>query len=166
MLYTSSEAAKLLKKLNEEKIAIETLENQSSVFKAAVGEDIESVRPDYNYSETQDKILELEFKIRKVKHAINIFNVKQIIPEFDMTIDEMLVYIPQLTRKKAKLLSMQSRLPKKREYSGSSNIIDYSYANYDIQKVNEDYTKISDELSRAQTALDVVNNQEKFEINI
>ena len=83
-----------------------------------------------------------------------------------MTIDELLVYIPQLTKRKSKLLEMKSRLPKERveeQYGRQSNIIDYTYANYDIAAVEADYEKAADELSRAQLALDAVNQQETFE---
>jgi len=167
MLYTSAEAAKLLRKLNEELEVIERRENQSSVFNAALGEDPETVRPEYDYEETQKEISKLENKIRTVKHAINAFNLSHVVPDFDMTIDKLLVYIPQLTKRKQKLYSMQARLSKAREnnYRGS-NIIDYCITNYDIKKAHEDYVKVSDELASAQTALDVINNSEKFDIEI
>ena len=83
-----------------------------------------------------------------------------------MTIDELLVYIPQLTKRKSKLLEMKSRLPKERveeQYGRQSNIIDYTYANYDIAAVEADYEKAADELSRAQLALDAANQRETFE---
>jgi len=166
MLYTSAEAAKLLRKLNEEKDTAEAAEARSSVFHAAVGEDVESVRPAYDYAEARKKAAALDTKIRAVKHAINRFNVEHEVPGFGMTIDQMLVYIPQLTRRKQKLLEMQDRLPKQREPGYGANIIDYSYANYDIGAARADYAKVSDELARAQTALDVANNQEKMEISI
>lgn len=167
MLYTSAEAAKLLRKLNEELENILRYENQSSTFNAALGENPEDVRPEYDYEATQKEITELESKIRIVKHAINEFNLSHVVPEFSMTIDQLLIYIPQLTKRKSKLYSMQARLPKAREdnYRGS-NIIDYCIANYDIKKAHEDYVKVSDELANAQTALDVINNSEKFEIDI
>ena len=85
----------------------------------------------------------------------------------EMTIDEMLVYIPQLTRRKNKLLEMKSRLPKERveeQYGRQSNIIDYRYANYDIAAVEADYDKTVDELSRAQLALDAINGRETFDL--
>ena len=44
-----------------------------------------------------------------------------------------------------------------------SSIIDYTYANYDIAAVEADYEKAADELSRAQLALDAVNQRETFE---
>ena len=90
-------------------------EENGKEFLAAVGEDIESVRPDYNFKETQNALDEIETKMRKLKHALNVFNSTTVIPEFGMTIDEMLVYIPQLTMRKNKLAGMKDRLPKVRE---------------------------------------------------
>ena len=166
MLYTSAEAAKLLRRLNDQKSSLESQELQSSTFRAAITEDVESARPAYDYAQTQAELDDLESKIRKVKHAINAFNLSQEVPGFGMTIDKMLVYIPQLTHKKAKLSGMKDRLPKTREYIRVAGIIEYSYANYDVEAVKKDYDAVSDELARAQTALDVVNNSVKFEIDI
>ena len=107
-------------------------------------------------------------KFRTVKpDRINVFNATHVIPDFGMTIDEMLVYIPQLTQRKNKLADMKARLPKQRveeQYGRQSNIIDYSYANYDLTAVEADYEKVSDELSRAQLALDAVNQRDTFEL--
>ena len=49
MKYTSAEANKLLKKLNDEYAALLDREKRSREFRAAMGEDIESVRPAYHY---------------------------------------------------------------------------------------------------------------------
>ena len=167
MTYTSAQANKLLKKLNDEHAALLDKEKRSKDFRAAMGEDVESVRPAYDYADTQKKLAELEQRIRKVKHAINMFNVTHVIPDFNMTIDEMLVYIPQLTQRKNKLADMKARLPKQRveeQYGRQSNIIDYTYANYDLAAVEADYERVSDELSRAQLALDAVNQRDTFEL--
>ena len=166
MKYTSAQANKLLKKLNDEYSALLDKEQRSRDFRAAMGEDAESVRPAYDYAETQARLAELEEKIRRLKHAINCFNTTHFVDGFDMTIDEMLVYIPQLTRRKNKLLEMKSRLPKERveeQYGRQSNIIDYTYTNYDRAAVEADYEKTTDELSRAQLALDTVNQRDSFE---
>lgn len=165
MLYTSAEAAKLLRKLNEDKDNILSSESQSSTFRAAIDEDLESVRPEYDYSETQGKLFTLDDKIRRVRHAINEFNLTHEVPGFGMTIDQILVYIPQLTAMKQKLFAMQNRIAKRR-VTLTPNVIDYDYANYDIDSVRADYEKISDELSRVQTALDVINSSEKFNIDV
>ena len=47
MNYTSAEANKLLKKLNDEYTALLDKETRSRDFRAAMGEDIASVRPAY-----------------------------------------------------------------------------------------------------------------------
>lgn len=166
MKYTSAQANKLLKKLNDEYSALLDKEQRSRDFRAAMGEDIESVRPAYDYAKTQARLEELEGTIRRLKHAINRFNTTQVVDGFGITIDEMLVYIPQLTKRKSKLLEMKSRLPKERveeQYGRQSNIIDYTYTNCDLAAVEADYEKTSDELSRAQLALDTVNQRDSFE---
>ncbi len=158
MKCTSAEAGKMMRKLLEEKSSIEMREYNGKEFLAAVGEDLESVRPDYDFAKTQSALAEVERKIRKLKHALNVFNSTTIIPEFDMTIDEMLVYIPQLTARKNKLSSMKDKLPKVREQSRTnSSILDYRYLNYDVNEVAAEYEKAADTLASAQNALDAVN---------
>ncbi|MDO4325445.1 MAG: hypothetical protein Q4E24_05330, partial [bacterium] len=112
MKYTSSEANKLLRRLNEERDAVLAKEQKSSTFLAAMGEDPESVRPQYDYAAVQNTVEMLNWKIRTVKHAISQFNLTQTVQGFDMTVDQMLVYIPQLTARKKKLAVMKGRLPK------------------------------------------------------
>lgn len=165
--YTSAEAAKLLKAIEEEIKELQADEERVATFNAAVEEDPESVRPEYSYKETQEKLNALTTRLRKVKHSINTFNTTQVVPEFDITIDEMLVLIPQLTAKKKKLAKMAERLPKQRAESGrfsEPKFIDYTYANYDVKAVKEDLKRAATELSKAQLALDLVNTTVSFEI--
>ena len=169
MKYTSSEANKLLRKLNSDLDTLFHIENQSKTFLAATGEDPESVRPEFNYEQTQEEIKELQRKIRTVKHAINMFNTNTIVPGFDMTIDEMLVYLPQMHYRVLTLDEMRNMIPKVRERtygSGSNATIDYRYINFDREKVKKDYEKAIEEYNRAQLVLDSINNSETFEIDI
>ena len=132
-------------------------------------EKIEDVRPEYDYAAVQLQLRELEDKIRKIKHAINQFNLTQVVPEFNMTIDQMLVYIPQLTARKNKLNRMRSRLPKERVQGGMSRmsgIVEYEHSNYDIKQAEADYAAVSDGLARAQNALDAVNSSVTFSAEI
>lgn len=165
MEYTSAQANKLLKKLQEEHDDLLAVERQSYFFVAATTEDIELARPAYDYEKVQGKLLDLERQIRHVKHCINVFNTTHKIEGFDMTIDQALVYIPQLTNQKQKLGLMASSLEKKR-LTGSSrtNLIEYQYANFDLQKVQEDYAAVSDELTKVQIALDRINTTAVMEI--
>lgn len=164
MKLTPAEGAKLLKRLNEEYRALLERESQTCFFKAASTENPEELRPVYDYDEMTNALRELENKIRKLRHAMNQFNTTCEVPGFSMTIDEMLVYLPQLTRKKERLAELRSHLAKERMplYSGSM-IIDYLYANYDIEKAKEDFTKVADELNRAQMALDKLNANATFD---
>ena len=166
---TSVEASKMLKKLMEEKRILVENEGMSAWFNAALGEDVESVRPEYDYAKVQDALENIDTKIRILKHAINLFNASQVVPISEMTIDQVLVYIPQLTEMKNKLYEMQSSLPKQRTAAigiGRNAVIDYRYANYDVARAKDDYAKVSDELRKVQTALDIVNTTVKMEVEL
>lgn len=168
MKMTSALAAKQLRTYYEDLRALERHENDVDSFVAALNEDIESVRPEYDYEDVQKQKTELETKIRKLKHALNVFNATTIIPDFGMTIDEMLVYLPQLNNRKTKLASLSAALPKVRENAGygrGNMVIDYRYANYDIEKAKADYAEITEIISKAQTALDYVNNTVEFDFD-
>ncbi len=166
---TSAEAAKMLKKITGEKNSLIREEQRTCVFNAALGEDIEDVRPVYDYEETQRKIAKYNEKIRLLKHAMNQFNVSQTVGDTGMTIDQVLVYLPQLTYVCQRLEKLQERLPKRRSDVGGVGrnlIIDYEYANYPVEKAREDYARVSDELARVQTALDLVNSTVKMDIEL
>ena len=169
MKYTSSEANKLLKKLNQDYQNLLAIEQQSRSFVAATVEDVEAVRPEYDYAKMQNDIKAVCEKIRKVKHAINVFNTTAIVDGFDMTIDEFLVYLPQLNERAVTLNRMQRALPKAREQSygsGPNATIDYRYINYDLDTVVRDYDEVCDLITKGQTALDYLNNTAEIEIGI
>lgn len=170
MMYTSSEANKLLREKTDELNKLLRKESMTSDFTVSLGEDVESLRPEYDYQATQAEIRKVKEEIRRIKHSINVFNTVTVIPEFNMTIDEMLVYLPQLSADKSRLEGMSSVLPKTRKNSchsyGGTNLVEYVYANYDIAQAEKDYQSVRSELSRAQTALDVVNNSVRFEIDL
>ena len=168
MKVTSAQAAKILRKYDDDMRSIIEIEEQSHWFVAAVGEDIESVRPAYDYAETQAKLANIEYKIRIIRHTLNVFNSTYVVAELGMTIDQILVLMPQLSRRRDKLREMKSVLPKARvEHTRStSNIIDYRYANYDIAAVEKDYDELCNRLAKLQTALDTVNNTVEFDLDI
>ena len=168
MKYTSAEAGKLVKKLEERVNLLLNTEKKSSVFNAASDEDVESLRPEYDFAKTQKEIEELSAKIRIAKHAINEFNISHTLPGFDdVTIDQALIYIPQLRQRKEVLKAMANRLPKERVDSFfRSNIIDYEITNYDIAEVEKVYREYEEKLAAMQVALDTVNATEKMEIDV
>ena len=64
MQLTSAQAAKLVRQLNEEHSLLVNKEDSSRVFLAATGEDIESLRPEYDYEDVQRELAGIEDKIR------------------------------------------------------------------------------------------------------
>ena len=166
MKLTSAEAAKLLRKMNGDYDALLLQEKLSREFIAATSENVEDCRPEYNFAETQAQLEEMAGEIRKLKHALNVFNTTTVVPGFDMTIDEILVYIPQLSERKAKLYSMKSRLQRQRMDHCQTDVIDYRYMNYDIAEAAKAFAKAQAELTRAQLALDKVNTTVTFEVEI
>ena len=93
--------------LKEELKDLEEYEKKSSSFFVNLGQDKESLRPSYDFEETQKRYLELTQEIIKLKHTLNIFNTSTIVPDFNMTVDQMLVYLPMLRERKQTLQKMK-----------------------------------------------------------
>ena len=168
-MYTSAEAGKLVKKIEDELKRQMLTERKSYSFVVASGEDVESLRPKYEFAETQKNIDELQEKLRIVKHAINQFNLTHTLPGFDgLTIDQALIMLPQLNARRTKYQEMINRLPKER-ISGihsRNNLIEYNIANYNIEEVEKAYKELTSHLAKMQLALDTVNTTEKMEIPV
>ena len=167
MKYTSAEANKLLKEIETRIEVLQNKENKSRTFNAASTEDPDALRPAYDFVETQRQLAILEKNVRTVKHAINVFNTTHTLPGYDdLTIDQALVYLPQLSGKVRKLKEMASALPREivvDSYRG--NIIDYVIANYDIAATENAYHEEQEKLRKLQLALDAANSDETMEID-
>ena len=170
MKYTSSEANKILKELEARIEELKNRESKSSSFNAASTEDPEILRPAYDFDDVQKKLDALEHDVRTVKHAINVFNVTHNLPGYDdLTIDQALIYLPQLSAKVKKLKHMASALPRERvteTYYRNSSIIDYVIANYDIAAAGRAYHEEQEKLMNIQLALNAANAGEKMEFEI
>ena len=169
MKYTSAEAGKLVKRLEGRVRDILFRESKASVFHAASVEDPEQLRPDYNFAATEKEAEKLNAEIRKVKHAINVFNATHELPGFrGLTIDQALVYLPQLSSRKQTLHEMAVRLPRERinDYRSSASYVDYEIINYDLEEVTAEYNRVSELLANMHMALDEINNSERFEIDL
>lgn len=160
---TSAEANKKLKQLQEKKKSLVEAERKNAWFVAATTEDVEEVQMNYDYDYGYDvqEIDGIDNEIRCLKHQINKFNVSCMVPELGMTIDQVLVYLPQLKEKQHRLARLADHLPKQRvsdRYGSRSTLIEYEYANYDVADAKEDYEKVSKLVADVQLALDRVNN--------
>ena len=157
--------AKKINALKEELKDLERSEKQSCTFTFTVGEDFEAIRPSYDYKETQKRYMELTEEIRKLRHTMNVFNTSTIVPDFNMTVDQILVYLPMLRGRKQTLQKMKDE-----PMNGLSSRVTYrgvndTYSNYSVQKVTEDYRKIAEEYAKARTALDFINATGEIEVD-
>ncbi len=167
---TSAYANKVLRRLNEDKEFYLNKEKEGQVYVAAIGE--EPVIPDYDYSDVSEKIAEIDAKIMKIKHAINVVNVNSTINAggVNMTIDSVLVRMAQLNKRKSILDTMRKRQEKSRVNEGlfasRKNTTEYQYINYDLETVNKEYDRIDSEIAEMQIALDKFNQTFEFDLEI
>ena len=185
---TSAELNKELKKLQHERTRILALEESSALFVAATTENAEELRPEYSLEEEcplckgfrlRNDILnatidgttwkdllstsfaELEKKIREIKHQLSVFNSTYVIDELGMTIDEVLVFLPQQNERVDKLAQYARHPLRMRHidrFGARTNMVEYEYANYSLDEANRLYNEASEELTKAQIALDRVNS--------
>ena len=167
---TSAYANKVLRRLNDDKEFYLNKEKDGQVYVAAIDE--EPVIPDYDYSDVSEKIAEIDAKIMKIKHAINVVYVNSTINVggVNMTIDSVLVRMAQLNKRKSILDTMRKRQEKSRVNEGlfasRKNITEYQYINYDLETVNKEYDRIDSEIAEMQIALDKFNQTFEFDLEI
>lgn len=167
---TSAYANKMLKKLAEDKEFWRNKEAEGCMYIAAIDED--PVVPDYDYDTVANEIAEIDEKIVKIKHAINVNNVnnKVAVGDDNLCIDEILVKMAQLNRRKVFLDGLRKQSPKSRinagVYSTRKTAPEYKYINYDLEHVKAEYERVDSEIAAMQIALDKYNQTFEFEVNI
>lgn len=145
-------------------------EQEGQVYVASLDE--EPVVPDYDYSDVSSKIAEIDAKIVKIKHAINVTNVTStvMVGGADMSIDVVLVKMAQLNKRKSILDAMRKRQEKTRVSTGyftsRKTAPEYQYINYDLETVNKEYERIDGEIAEMQIALDKFNQTFEFEVEV
>ena len=167
---TSAYANKVLRRLNDDKDFYLNKEQEGQVYVASLDE--EPVVPDYDYLDVSTKIAEIDAKIVKIKHAINVTNVTSTVKVggVAMTIDAVLVKMAQLNKRKSILDAMRKRQEKTRVSAGyftsRKTAPEYQYINYDLETVNKEYERIDGEIAEMQIALDKFNQTFEFEVEV
>lgn len=162
---TSAIANKMLKALEEDKSYLLSLEEDSRTYVRAEGEEQEA--PEYHYEDVRRGVDEIDRKVSSIKHAINVFNTTTVLEDLGITIDQALVRMAQLNGEKRRLDTMRKQLPVSRvgqTYLRNRQVVEYEYANYDIEAAKRDYQEISDRINKIQIALDLANQTKTFEI--
>ncbi len=165
---TSAYANKVIRKLTEDKEFWLNKEREGSTYYATADE--EPVVPDYDYAEVAKQIEELDARILRIKHAINVNNASNRIKvgEKEMSIDEILVRMAQLSNRKSILDNMRKHEPKKRMnsgyYSTRKTAPEYEFINYDLELVKSEYERVDAEIALMQIALDKYNQTFEFDV--
>lgn len=164
MQTTSAGANKLLRKLEDDKQFLLSQESAASTY--VVTEGAEAIVPEYHYRETAEKLEKIETKVRKIKHALNVFNSTTVLEGLGITIDEALVKMAQLNQRKTTLDTMRRRLEKQRMPGyGRGNVVEYTCINYDLEEIQADYQALSQQIIEIQMALDLVNQTRAFTLD-
>lgn len=164
---TSAYANKVLRKLREDKIYWMNKEADSCTYVASANE--EPVIPDYDYAEVAGKIEAIDAQVIKIKHAVNVTNTtnRVMVNGKEMTIDEILVRMAQLSKRKEILDRMRKQEPKRRIGSDYySRIPEYKYVNYDLDEIRKEYDRIDSLMSEMQLVLDKYNQTYEFDVDV
>ena len=165
---TSAYANKVLKKLQDDKSFWLSKERDGYLYVAAIDE--EPVIPEYDYNQISDEIKNIDRKIVKIKHAINVINSTSEIEIGDesMTIDQILISMAQLNNRRSMLDNMRKQQEKRRVDSGfygtRKTAPEYQYVNYSIDEVKKDYEEIDSKIAAMQIALDKFNQTFEFDV--
>ena len=167
---TSAYANKELRSLAEEKAFWVNKEAASSTYVAAINE--EPVIPEYDYAEVAAKIAAIDEKMAIIKHTLNLTNAAAKVPvgNTEMSIDTILIKMAQLNKRKVVLDQMRKQLPKSRKeqrsYMTRNSVPEYTYINYDLELIKQEYEKVSKTIMEMQMALDKHNQTVQFEVDI
>lgn len=167
---TSAFANKLLRKLDDEKDFILSNEYSSLTYECHDNEEErKSEHPDYSFEDACAELDRIDAQVRSIKHALNVFNTTTTLEGVDLTIDEALVKMAQLNRRKDRLHIM--RLKRNRVKTSRRGIVadeepEYIFLSYNIDDVKQRYEEIQQEIFELQNKIDYANQTLTFEITI
>jgi len=167
MKLTPAELQKLIKETNLELQGLMLQEKYGVYYTASISEDAEKLKPDYDLLTNLNEQHEMMKKLTHYKHALNEFNQNTVIPEFNLTIDELLVQMPIMKERVKRLREYKDSMGRQRvesSYLRSSNEPEYKYANFDRAVAEEQYKLYNDLLKKMQLAIDNINSTRKIKI--
>lgn len=163
---TSDGIDKLVKKLESDKKALMDSLESRGIFIAAVTEDVENLRPQFDFTQTVTKIENIENEILTLKHARNKFNNETVLEGVGLTIDKALVRMSVINRQKSVFERLSTRMPRERVNGFNKKEIEYSYTNYNIDDAKKKYDELTSELMQIKEALNLANSTLTIEVDI
>ena len=152
-LMTVNEMGKRIGDLKTERESLIEKDKKLRVFRASEFEDLEKLRPDYDYEGLQSELDRVEEEIRNLTaKAISILTTQKVNEFHDMTVLDLLLYLRDLEKKEERLYEMTSHLEKERH--ASSLLLEHEYINYDTSTLEENLRKTREALKKVRTFLD------------
>lgn len=118
----------------------------------------------YSFAQTRQKISEIDGEIRKLKRLLNYANATLMVPEFDMTLGECLVYMAQLNREVLVVDRMAGKEPiTSRTTHGGK--VEYTALNYDKAECQAKLEWLNTTIAALQIAIDRTNLTNVIEVD-
>lgn len=136
-------------------------EKKACSYRVMEGEDPSAKKPEYDYEETWNQLMEFDDSIRSAKHTINSFSVSHYVPEYNMTLDELEMYLEDLDRRFNTLKELGDAHPIKRTIVNRS--VRHTIANYDLKQARKDCDRLDDERRKVRRIISEIKKSEEFE---
>ena len=136
-------------------------EKNACSYKVMEGEDPSAKKPEYDYEETRDQLKYFDDSVRLAKHTINSFSVSRYVPEYNMTLDELEMYLEDLDRRFNTLKELGDAHPIKRTIVNRS--VRHTIANYDLKQARKDSERLDDERRKVRSIISEIKKSEEFE---
>ena len=117
----------------------------------------------YSFAQTRQKISEIDEEIRKLKRLLNYANATMMVPEFDMTLGECLVYMSQLNREMTVVERMAHKEPMT-SHTVQGGKVEYMALNYDTAECQAKLEWLKTTLAALQIAIDRTNLTNAIEV--
>ena len=137
------------------------LEKEACTYRVMEGEEPSAKKTKYDYKETLEELNEYDSSIRLAKHSINSFSVSRFIPEYNMTLDELEMYLEDLDRRFNTLKELGDAHPIKRTIVNRS--VRHTIANYDLKQARKDSERLDDERRKVRSIISEIKKSEEFE---
>lgn len=162
MQLTSKAAHKMIGMLKDKFQQIEMDEKESCCYTYSGGE--KPLIYSYSFTDTQEQLHQIDDKVAKLRHAINLFNVSTEVPGYGFMIDEALVRLAMMNDEKNRIDRMRGVKARVRSTSPYTGQIEYTVRNYSEQEVSSAYDNIAKSISDLQQAIDLLNITALFEV--
>ena len=136
-------------------------EKKACSYRVMDGEDPSAKKPEDDYEETRKQLKEFDDAVRLAKHTINSFSVPRYVPECNMNLDELEMYLEDLDRRFNTLKELGDAHPIKRTIVNRS--VRHTIANYDLKQARKDSERLDDERRKVRRIISEIKESEEFE---